>query len=289
MAKGYVFYNPLAGHGTDKADIRDLELTTEIPLEFFDLTKFHPQDLLSTLEREDFIILCGGDGTLNRFINQTEGHPLENEILYLPTGNGNDFARELGKDIQSRPFPITEYLNNLPTVRVNGRSFRFLNGIGFGIDGYCCEEGDRQKRISKKKINYTAIAVKGLLFHYKPTAARVTVDGVSHTFEKVWLAPTMKGRFYGGGMIPTPAQNRKDENGRLSVMVLGGTGKLKTLRRFPSLFKGEHIKYTDMVHIFQGNEITVEFDRPTPLQIDGETISEVTSYTATAHNKAPLY
>ena len=139
MAKGYVFYNPLAGHGTDKADIRDLELTTEIPLEFFDLTKFHPQDLLSTLEREDFIILCGGDGTLNRFINQTEGHPLENEILYLPTGNGNDFARELGKIIQSRPFPITEYLKDLPTVRVNGRSFRFLNGIGFGIDGYCCE------------------------------------------------------------------------------------------------------------------------------------------------------
>ena len=30
----------------------------------------------------------------------------------------------------------------------------------------------------------------------------------------------------------------------------------------------------------KGNEITVEFDRPTALQVDGETILGVTSYTA---------
>ncbi len=48
----------------------------------------------------------------------------------------------------------------------------------------------------------TAIAIKGLLFHYRPTNAVITVDGVTHTYKKVWLVPTMNGRYYGGGMMP---------------------------------------------------------------------------------------
>ena len=44
---------------------------------------------------------------------------------------------------------------------------RFINGIGFGIDGYCCEVGDQLKAKSDKPVNYASIAIKGLLFHYK--------------------------------------------------------------------------------------------------------------------------
>ena len=35
-----------------------------------------------------------------------------------------------------------------------------------------------------------------------------------------------------------------------------------------------------MVAVHTGNEITVEFDQPTPLQIDGETVLNVTRYSA---------
>ena len=37
-----------------------------------------------------------------------------------------------------------------------------------------------------------------------------------------------------------------------------------------------------MVKEFFGHEITVKFDRPTALQIDGETISGVTEYSVSA-------
>ena len=76
-------------------------------------------------------------------------------------------------------------------MTVNGKQYRFLNGIGYGIDGYCCQVGDEQREKSTKPVNYTAIAIKGLLFHYKPTNAVVTVDGETHNYRKVWLAPTM--------------------------------------------------------------------------------------------------
>ena len=79
-----------------------------------------------------------------------------------------------------------------------------------------------------------------LLFHYKSTSAVVTVDGKTHPYHHVWLAPTM---------------------------VMYGKGKLKTLTVFPSIFKGEHIRRNEMVEVLTGHHIRVEFDRPTPSRL----------------------
>ena len=67
----------------------------------------------------------------------------------------------------------------------------------------------------------------------------------------------MNGRFYGGGMMTAPQQDRNNPEGKLSVVVMHGSGKLKTLMVFPSIFKGEHISHTEMVEVLTGKEITV--------------------------------
>ena len=279
MATTYVLYNEKAGDCDSLKSVKTLEIIINDEMKFIDVTKVSDYRIFLTgLEKNDYIILAGGDGTLNRFINNIEGIDFDNEVLYFPNGTGNDFAHDLGYSKECNPFPITEYIRNLPKVTVKNKTYRFINGIGYGIDGYCCEVGDELKKIPDKKVNYTSIAIKGLLFHYKPTNAKVTVDGKMHTYQKVWIAPTMNGRFYGGGMMPTPKQKRNSD--KLSTMIFHNSGKLKTLMIFPSLFKGEHIKHTKQVEILTGNEITVEFDRPVALQIDGETILNVSSYTA---------
>ena len=187
---------------------------------------------------------------------------------------------DLGHGKGCKPFSLKEYIKDLPTVEVKGKKYRFINGVGYGIDGYCCEVGDKLKAEGNKKVNYTTIAIKGLLFHYKPTNAKVTVDGETKEYKKVWIAPTMHGRYYGGGMMPAPEQIRNNPEKLLSVMVFHGTGKIKTLMIFPSLFKGKHVKHTKHVDVLRGHEITVEFDSPRALQIDGETILNVDKYTA---------
>lgn len=281
MSKGYVLYNLKAGFETNLENVKLLENQFDNELEFINIISIEDYaEFISKLSDEDFIILCGGDGTINCFVNKTDGIEIKNQILYYPLGTGNDFAAELGFSKGSKPFEINEYIENLPTVIVKNKKYRFLNGVGYGIDGYCCEVGDELKKTSTKKINYTSIAIKGLLFHYKPTNATVTVDGKTNTYKKVWIAPTMHGRYYGGGMIPTPNQDRKNINGTLSTMIFHGSGKLKTLMIFPSIFKGEHIKNKKFVEVLEGKKITVEFDKPSPLQIDGETILDVISYTA---------
>ncbi len=281
MAKAFVFFNPLAGNGNCKEDVENLSVIIDDECIFCDMTKSETYEkYLFSLGQEDYLILCGGDGTLNRFINLTADVDIKNEILYFPVGSGNDFARELGKKRGDTPFKITHYLKDLPSVVVKGKKYRFLNGVGYGIDGYCCEVGDELRKISDKPVNYTSIAIKGLLFHYRPTKATVTVDCKIHTYNKVWLAPAMNGKYYGGGMMPTPDQDRLSKNREISVMVFHGSGKLRTLMIFPSLFKGEHVKHKKQVDVFTGKRIKVEFDRPVALQIDGETIKGVTSYEA---------
>jgi len=86
--------------------------------------------------------------------------------------------------------------------------------------------------------------------------------------------------------MPTPHQDRS--SGELSLMVFHGSGKLRTLSIFPSIFKGEHIKHEKAVTIIKGNNISVRFDRPAALQIDGETVIGVTEYSASCEIKAKV-
>ncbi len=288
MSIRYVIYNPFAGNGNCRSDAEALTAAYDDVL-LFDITKIRNYKVFfGNMEPDAEVILCGGDGTLHRFVNNMNGIPLRNKVFVFALGSGNDFVHDLGHEKNDEPdFCINRYLERLPTVKVNGDESLFLNGIGFGIDGYCCEAVDQLKakmRQNQKNapINCTKIAAKGLLFHFKPRNAVVTVDGKRYTYKKVWIAPTMNGRYYGGGMMPTPGQNRLKEDGSLSLMVLHGAGRLKTLLMFPSIFKGEHIKYQKYVSIHEGKQITVEFDCPAPLQIDGETVLNVRKYEASA-------
>ena len=57
-----------------------------------------------------------------------------------------------------------------------------------------------------------------------------------------------------------------------------GRSRIGTLIIFPSIFKGEHIKHEKKVSVITGHNITVKFNEPSPLQIDGETVRNVSEY-----------
>lgn len=280
MSTYQILYNPRSDNGQGEAEVKSLSNKLESnELIFNDITKIGDiKAFINSLGADEKIIITGGDGTLNHFLNDIDGMDIKTDVLFFATGSGNDFIASVGV-AKGNLVPLNPFFGKLPTVTVNGKDYKFINGVGFGIDGYCCEVGDDMRATTDKPINYTSIAIKGLLFHFKPVNATVTVDGKTERFERVWLAPTMFGRFYGGGMIPTPDQKRED--GTVSTMVYHGCGKLKALMVFPNIFKGEHVKEEKIVKIYKGHSVTVEFDKPTALQIDGETIRNVTSYSVT--------
>lgn len=279
----YILYNSKAdnSHGYERAKeveplLKDKDIKYVDMLKDFDYPKFW-----GSINAEDQIVIAGGDGTLNYLVNHLSDEEIKKvRIDYFPTGTGNDFAADLGKKAGELLEDIRKYLINLPTATVKDKEYKFLNGIGYGIDGYCCEVGDELRLKSTKKINYTSIAIKGLLFKFKPVTATVTIDGETKTYEKVWLTPCMNGRMYGGGMIPTPKQDRLEEPKTLSVMVYKTKSKLKALMVFPKIFEGKHIEQEKVVTILTGKDVHISFDRPCALQVDGETITNVIEYSA---------
>ena len=277
MSRVYVIFNPLANNGRSREAIEDFAKSIGDCV-LCDMTKGY-EDSIKAMTAEDSLIICGGDGTLNRFVNEVDVEKIEGDILYFACGSGNDFAHDISLERGATPVSVKKHLLDLPCVEVDGKSYKFINAIGFGIDGYCCEEGDRLRAIPGKKVDYTAIAIKGVFGKYKPRNAKITVDGVTKEYKRVWIAPAMHGRYYGGGMIAAPERSRDDRE-TLSLVVWHGSRKLKTLMVFPSIFKGEHVKETKYVDVIVGKEITVEFDTPCALQIDGETVLGVKSYTA---------
>lgn len=278
-----IIYNPLSGNKTAKTETYKLdEVLKNNTLNYIEMSPdFDYNAFFANLKPEERVVLVGGDGTVNKVANVLKDEALKNDIYYFPTGCGNDFMRDITGSTDKQLVKINDYLKNLPVVSVKGTYARFINGIGYGIDGYCCEEGDRQRlKVTKnsKPINYTAIAVKGVLLHYRRTTATVTVDGVTHVYKNVWLASTMKGRYYGGGMMACPNQDRNAEDKKVSVLIFRGKCKIRDLIIFSSIFSGEHIAHKRNCIVLTGNNIQISFDKPRSLQIDGETVLDVSSY-----------
>ena len=264
----YFLYNPLANNGLRPDFTDDMKVIEVIGLDY--------QKFFDELGEDDEVVMVGGDGTINYLVNACNTDTIKQKIWYKAAGTGNDFLHDIKGDPNEFVL-LNDYLKDLPTVYVNGMEKKFINGIGYGIDGYCCEVADKIKeKTPNAKIDYTGIAIKGLLFHFKPRKAKVTIDGEEFEYKHVWIGASMKGKFYGGGMMIAPAQDRKEKG--LTLVIYKTWSKIAALIVFPSIFKGEHIKHKKMIEIKKGTEIEVAFEKPCALQIDGETVLNVSSY-----------
>ena len=274
----YILYNPKANNENNDLNIvpgaEELEKrgVKKVSLIGLDVPAF-----CQSLSAEDRVLLCGGDGTLHHFANNAYGVEFPCVVCALRSGTGNDFLTDIGQLGNENLIDIREYLKNLPEVEIKDDKKRCLNGVGLGVDGAVCRGIEEFKaKTNKKKANYTNISLDQLLCKYKRPSGRVTVDGVTHEYKDLWAITTMKGRYFGGGMMIAPSQDRS--SGKVSIMAMHGGSKAKTLFVFLKVFKGKHVKHTEMVEIFEGYDVTVEFDEPRDLQIDGEVYTDVSVY-----------
>ena len=73
MEKYYILYNSIAKNGQGKIEAECLDVfynTGESIL--LDITTINDyKEFFSSIDEKDNIIICGGDGTINKFINST--------------------------------------------------------------------------------------------------------------------------------------------------------------------------------------------------------------------------
>lgn len=143
----YILYNPTSNNGGATESIKEL-LPILYNVKMYNvLEPLDYKEFFNSLKPEDTITLVGGDGTLNHFVNDVCDIDIHNNIYYYPTGTGNDFYNDIydfsAHSNKKERVLINEYIKDLPIVSVNGKDYRFVNNVGYGLDGYCCEEGVR--------------------------------------------------------------------------------------------------------------------------------------------------
>jgi diacylglycerol kinase family enzyme len=285
-----ILYNPNSGGGKGLNIAKEIEpLMGEHNFVYQDMTAINDyNEFLNQLPVGTDIILTGGDGTLNSFINRTDCDNLKQKLYFYASGSGNDFARDIKYPKRTKPICINNYIKNLPTAKIKDKVYKFINCVGSGMDGYCCAEVERLRSLGKKRANYTFVAIKALLGAYKPCDATVTVDGVTKTYKHAWLVPTMNGRFFGGGFMSAPNQDRLNKDKKLTTVSMHSNNFFKIVIAFLRLMKGTHIKMKSMIDTIEGYEISVKLSKPAPLQLDGEVIGNVTEYTVHSAKLAVL-
>ncbi|WP_422485754.1 diacylglycerol/lipid kinase family protein [Gudongella sp. DL1XJH-153] len=270
MDKYLFIVNPTAGSGKTKTYIQFIEdYMSSSNREYKLVVTTRPKEAtLIVTENPDYNICVsvGGDGTTNEvakgILERGSG------ILgIIPSGTGNDMAQALKLDMD-RNRAIQRVLNgkvaSIDLGKVRGDYFFNIASVGF--DAWVVSETDKIKRVVKGKTAYVLGVLAGLLT-YRSREVSIEIDGMTIK-RKATLVAVGNGQSYGGGMKILPMASIYDD--MLDVCVVKDISNLKILFLFPSIFKGEHIKYKKHVEFFRGRNVKVTLDYRQLLNIDGE-------------------
>lgn len=271
----YILYNGLSKSGKNQKNLDELvEIVKKENKEYVMKNIIEIKscgEFLQTIKEDDEAVIVGGDGTVHHVANQLQKYlPLKQNLYLFAAGTGNDFVRNIHKPVKQL-VRINDYLNDLPTLTVNGEDFVFVNGVGMGVDALVCAGVNAGN--NEKKSAYTMITLKSFLT-YKPCDMDIEIDGEMHHFKKCWVCCAMNGECQGGGMPFAPGAEVDKVD--LDFLCLHSCGRLKTLFIFMHLIGGgKHLKFKKNVFYKKAKEIKVISAKELPLQKDGETVDNV--------------
>ena len=213
--------------------------------------------------RGDVVVAVGGDG----MVASLAGSVVEagGVLGIVPSGRGNDFARQLG--IGGDPDEVATTLRTaeprcVDVIDVGGRTV--VGSVYAGVDSLASELVDRAHRLPRA-LQYPYAAVRSVI-EFSPSAYDVVVDGHAHRFEAFTVVVANSG-FYGAGMHIAPDAVLDD--GVLDVVVIRAASKLHLIRSMPKLYDGTHIELEDVM-VLRGREVSVSAGTPVLAYGDGE-------------------
>lgn len=272
-----------------------IEYISYLSKEAGDVSNIIRNILSSESTRPITIILMGGDGTVNEALQGMED--TTGVILgYIPTGSGNDFARDLG--LPKKPAEALSLILNHKEIRAmdlgtveydNGIKHRFAVSYGIGFDAAVCEAITRSNlkkvlsKIGLSKLTYLLIALKELFAAHR-VSCKLTLDSNEPLHIKRLLFLTgMLHRYEGGGFMFCPNADAAD--GFLDLCVVGDIPKLVCLLALPTAFKGKHY-FVKGITPYRAKKIQIETTAPLWLHTDGEVLCQTTSLTVTCQQGA---
>ncbi|MCC7307422.1 MAG: diacylglycerol kinase family lipid kinase [Acidobacteria bacterium] len=208
----------------------------------------------------EFIIACGGDGTINEVANGILQSGKDVELAVLPSGTGGDFRRSLG--MPQLPRDAARALRDGTTKRIDaGRvTFQghsgetvtrfFLNVSSFGLAASIIERVKSNKALDwlplggvRGRANFalsTLTEVVGL----DAVTVKVRIDSGEEKLLQTVNFCVANARYFGGGMMIAP--NAKLDDGKLDIVNIGDIRTAKVLLNAYTLYNGSHLDLAEV-------------------------------------------
>ncbi len=214
----------------------------------------------------DTIVAVGGDGTVNEVAMGLilSGH---GKLGIIPMGTGNDLVKSL--DISLDPEEAIDVIikGHVKSIDMGIASNKtFLNVASIGLDAEVVKNTQMVKKFSRGKFAYV-IGLLITLISYKNKRLSIQMDDLRLEKETLLIA-VGNGKYYGGGMKICPTADIEDNY--FDICLISKISKLKLLFIFPSIFKGNHLKYDKYVKMYKAKKITIQSQDEMYLNIDGE-------------------
>lgn len=233
----------------------------------------HAKDLANELDYSGYDGLCaiGGDGTMFEMVNGMLKRDDQDTIpLGLITGGtGNAFMRDIDcldpLEAASRILKGTVRQIDIAKVNAKNKLYYSFNIIGWGLvtdAGYLAE-----KLRWLGGMRYDVAAILEVLMG-KRRIAQLLMD--NEVIEDDFVFIIACNTIHTGKAMRIAPRARLDD-GKIDLVIVRKSSKIKLLKLFPKLFSGEHIK-SPLVEYRQVEKFSVIPKEDSSLNIDGELI-----------------
>lgn len=262
--------NPVSGNQEGKKLIQLLEkhnLHPEFELTIMQ-TQFAEHAVQLTKEaldkHTDYIVACGGDGTINEVAQQLIGKSTPLGIIPIGSGNGLATNLNLSKNLEI----AIQDVFKLKTTTIDVGQFDdyyFFSNIGFGLDAEVINE------YSTAEEHTLTGYVKAFFNAYKKYHSRqlkLTIDHHLHIEKEMFFLLCSNSNVAGYGITFTPQATLSD--GKLDLVAVE---KLTLLEMFQFGFHviNQSLDQFNRAQFFQLEHFTIKsLDGPLIVQMDGE-------------------
>lgn len=270
MKKVRFIYNPYSGENNIINELDNvIKLHQEVDLTIVPYRIQKGKDLAEALDIIDetysYILIAGGDGTVDSLVNAMVQKNINIPIGILPVGTANDFGRfiNMPTDIQDA---CKQILDSKPVAvdlgKINDKYF-----INVASTGLFTDISQKIDSNLKNTIGKLAYYLKGFeeLPNFRKLKVKLSSKECNYEGE-MYLLLVFNGKTAGNLNLAPQAEIT---DGKLDVIMFKAIQIIELLPLFIKLLKGEHLD-SDKVVYFKTDDVYIESSEDIVTDIDGE-------------------
>ncbi len=214
----------------------------------------------------EYIIVAGGDGTINRVVNEMKKNGVNLPIALLPAGTANDFIKVLGFSNSIKKSCDQILSGQVVDVDLGiANNFYFVNILSAGLLTDISQKTPTYLKNTFGKLAYYVSSLQELP-KFRKMETRIICNELYYD-DKSLIIFVFNGRTAGNFSI---AYESNIQDGLLDVIIVKGDNFAEAILSATHFLSGSKGKYPKGIIHFKTNNLRIEIPKGVMFDVDGE-------------------